>query len=150
MRYSIRPGQIRPNARLAVLAAALGAFFLAGCMGGPGSGRLASSDPLVVTEDGIAAGAMSPERAAAIAEIRAGAAAANASPPTETAAQQTIRLAAREEPRSLAEAQAIEAELALIAERRAGASPGEVAALEARAAELRRLAAQTQATKSGQ
>jgi hypothetical protein len=51
-------------------------------------------------------------------------------------------LAARPEPRSATEVAAIEAELALIAEQRAGGvSAGEIAALEARARELRRLVA---------
>lgn len=145
MSCSTRPARngpaLGPGAAAAALAAA---FLLPGCTGTPGAGRLASTDPLVVTEDGVA-GAVSPARAATIAEIRASAAAANAAPPAETPVQQTIRLAARPEPRTLAEAQAVEAELALIAERRAGASPGELGALEARAAELRRLAVQAQA-----
>ncbi len=93
---------------------------------------------------------MSPERAAALAEMRAEMAAVNASVPAESPAQQTLRLAGREEPRSLAEVEAIEAELALLAQRRAGAGPGEIAALEARAGELRRLAAAAQARAAGQ
>jgi hypothetical protein len=74
--------------------------------------------------------------------MRAKAEAAKASAPLEMPTEQAIRLSTRAEPRSLAEAQAIEAELALIAERRVGASPAEVATLEARALQLRRLAAQ--------
>jgi hypothetical protein len=51
-------------------------------------------------------------------------------------------LAARPEPRSVTEAAAIEAELAQLAKQRAGGvSASEIAALEARARELRRLAA---------
>jgi hypothetical protein len=51
-------------------------------------------------------------------------------------------LAARPEPRSLYDADAVEAELRLIAERRsAAADPAEIAALDARARELRRLSA---------
>jgi len=88
---------------------------------------------------------MSPERAAALAGMRAEMAAVNSTAPAESPVQQTMRLAGREEPRSLAEVEAIEAELALVAKRRANAGPGEIAALEARASELRRLAAAAQA-----
>jgi hypothetical protein len=99
-------------------------------------------DPLV-TENGAA---LSPERAAAVAEIRAQAEASEAlSFPAAFESSQTARLAEREEPRTVGDVQAIEAELQLIAERRAAASdPAEVAALEARALELRRLAASQQ------
>jgi hypothetical protein len=146
MTPSIPPAGARSPTSLAAALAALGGTLLlaAGCTTGPGSAQVASTDPLVVTADGIDGGAAAPERAGAVAAIRAEAVAVNATPPAETAAEQSVRLAARAEPRTLAEVQAIEAELALIAERRAGAAPGDVAALEARAAELRRLAAAAQ------
>ena len=58
--------------------------------------------------------------------------------PAPTAAE----LAARPEPHTAVQAAAIEAELQLIAERRAAsADPREIAALEVRAKELKRLAA---------
>jgi len=88
---------------------------------------------------------MSPERAAALADMRAEMAAVNATSAAESPVQQTMRLAGREEPRGLPEVEAIEAELALIAKRRANANPAEIAALEARASELRRLSAAAQA-----
>jgi hypothetical protein len=78
--------------------------------------------------------------------MRAEVEAINARPDPEGPVAQTLRLAAREEPRSVAEAQAIEAELAMIARRRAAAvDPAEIAALEGRARELRRLNAAEQA-----
>jgi len=59
--------------------------------------------------------------------------------------EQTNRLALRGEPRSVADVQAIEAELSVIAERRAATTdPREIAALEKRAKELRRLALASQ------
>ena len=86
--------------------------------------------------------AISAERAAAIAEIRAEAAAGDAMPyPDAFQSEQTMRLAARGEPLSSAAVDAIEAELAAIAARRASAtSAREIASLEARARELRRIA----------
>jgi hypothetical protein len=122
---------------LAILAVA-GALTLPACT----ASRNADSDSsLVVTENGAGSIPMSPGRAAAVAAMRAEVAAVNSTPPAESSVEQAIRLSGREEPRSVAEVDAIEAELALIAEQRAGATPGELAALEARAAELRRLAA---------
>ena len=122
------------------MAAALG-----GCLGAP---DLSSSpDPLVVTVEGTpAAPAASPERRAALADMRSKAEAAEtASYPDVFQSDQTLRLASRPEPRSVAAAESIEAELAAIARRRsAAADPGEIAELEARAAELRRLAARRQ------
>lgn len=86
--------------------------------------------------------AANPERAAAVAEMRAEAEAGDHMPfPDPYQAAQSKRLALRGEPRSYAEVQAIQAELTLIAARRAAATdPGEVARLDARARELRRLA----------
>jgi hypothetical protein len=100
-------------------------------------------DPLVVTESSPAPQVnASPERAAAVAEMRAKALAAETAPyPDVFQAGQVARLAAREEPRPVAEVEAIELELAALARQRQRAgSPGELAALDARAAELRRLA----------
>jgi hypothetical protein len=80
-------------------------------------------------------------RAAAVAEMRAEAAAGDKMPyPDAFQADQTRELAAREEPLSVAEVDAIQAELALIADRRAKTTNArEIASLEARARELRRL-----------
>lgn len=107
-----------------------------------------SSDPLVVTEAGTVSYApqQSPERAAAVAEMRVRGEAGDALPyPDALQTAQTARLAARPEPHSVPEAEAIEAELAAIARRQAAAiSPAEIAALKARAEELRRLAAARQ------
>jgi hypothetical protein len=79
--------------------------------------------------------------AAAIAEMRAEAAAGDKMPyPDVFQSQQTTRLASREEPLSVDEVESIQTELALIAERRATTTDQrEIAALEARARELRRL-----------
>jgi hypothetical protein len=86
--------------------------------------------------------AASPERAAALADMRAQAEAGDTMPfPDAFQAEQSQRLALRDEPRSVPEVQAIQTELALIAERRAATrDPREIAALDARAKELRRLA----------
>jgi hypothetical protein len=120
---------------------------LAGCLAGPDLD--APSDPMVVTEAGEVTYAepQSPERAAAIAEIRAQAAAGDLMGyPDAFQTAQTTRLAAREEPRPVVDVDAIQAELAAIARRQAAArSPQEIAALKARAAELQRLAAAAQA-----
>src|SRR4051812_11286627 len=69
---------------------------------------------------------MSPERAVAIAEMRAEAEAGDRMPfPDPYQAAQSRRLALRGEPRSYAEVQSIQAELTLIAARRAAATdPG--------------------------
>jgi hypothetical protein len=120
---------------------------LAGCLGVPD--LEASRDPLVVTVEGEsrAGAAASPERLAAVAEMRAkGEAAEAAGFPDVFQSARTARLASREEPRSVADTEAIEAELADLARRRSRAtSPGEIAELEARAEALRRLAARGQA-----
>jgi hypothetical protein len=119
---------------------------LGGCLGTPDIE--AGSDPLVVTEAGTVSYApeQSPERIAAVAEMRAAAAAGDARPyPDAFQAAQTTRLVARPEPHSVPRAEAIEAELEAIARRQAAAvSPAEIAALKARAEELRRLAAAAQ------
>jgi hypothetical protein len=129
--------------RLRTVGAACLALFAFGCMAIPGHD---DGNPLVVTESGPGSANVSPERAAAVAEIRAQAEASEALPfPEALQSTETARLAAREEPRTVGDVQAIEAELLLIASRRAAASdPAEVAALEERARELRRLAAASQ------
>jgi hypothetical protein len=126
-----RVSQNTPDA-CALLALVCLALALSGCVGVPGL------DP---EEQAVVSGG-DPKRAAAVAEMRALAEAGDAMPfPDAFQAEQTARLAVRGEPRSVGEVQAIEAELTLIAERRAAASdPREIAALEARAQELRRLA----------
>lgn len=129
-----RFGDARSAARF--LAAAGLAAALSGCLKvGDESASLAAS------------GAISPERAAAVAEMRALAAAGDRMRyPSVFQSERMIQLAGRAEPRPTTEVEAIETELTLIAERRAAsADPGEIAALEARARELRKLllAAQT-------
>lgn len=106
---------------------------LAGCVGIPGMNPEATS---------AVAPATSPERAAAVAEMRARAEAGDSMPfPDVFQSAQVTRLALREEPRSVPDVQAIEAELTIIAERRAASRDAtEIAALDARARELRRLA----------
>ena len=138
----MKPG---PSLRVPVAKGLIAALFLplaSACLQTPD----ATSDPLVVTESSPwAEPDISPERAAAIAEMRAKAQAADAAYPDVFQSGQVTRLAAREEPRPVAEAEAIELELAALAQRRQrGGSPGELAALDARAAELRRLAGQAQ------
>ena len=97
----------------------------------------------------VAITSTNPERAAAIADMRAQAEAGDAMPfPDVYQTEQTNRLALRGEPRSIAEVQAIEAELTVIAERRAATTdPREIAALDKRAKELRRLALASQALR---
>ena len=82
--------------------------------------------------------------------MRAQAAAGDTMPyPDAFQTEQTTRLAARAEPRRSPRCEAIEAELALIAERRAASTdPSEIAALDARAAELRRLALAAQRSRA--
>lgn len=124
---------------------ASGLLLIAGsCLGPPDLET--GSDPLVVTETQASA-SVSPERAAAVAEMRNKAEAAESvAYPPAFQAERTRRFAAREEPRAVREAEAIEGELSALAAGRANASsPGEIAAMEARAAELRRLRAQAQA-----
>lgn len=115
----------------AALSAPFLALLLTGCLGVPD-----------VDQQEAAVTASSPERAAAIAEMRAQAAAGDQMPyPDAFQAEQTARLVLRDEPRSLGDVQEIEAELALIADRRAASNdPSEIAALDQRARQLRRLA----------
>jgi hypothetical protein len=128
------------------LAGGAAALALCGCLGTPDIEG--NSDALVVTEAGTVnyAAEQSPERAAAIAEMRAAAAAGELRPyPDAFQSAQTARLVARPEPHSVQRAEAIEAELEAIARRQAAAiDPAEIAALKARAEELRRLAAAAQ------
>jgi hypothetical protein len=106
------------------------AIFLTGCLGVPDVDQ-----PGAVTST-------SPARAAVIAEMRAKAAAGDQMPyPDAFQINQTVRLAAREEPLSLGTVQEIETELAQIADRRARSTDAaEIAALDARARQLRKLA----------
>jgi hypothetical protein len=84
-------------------------------------------------------------RAAAVAEMRAKAESAETSPYPSVAPQQS---SAFPPPQSVADVAAQQAELELLAKRRSGAvSAAELARLEARAVELRRLA---QAANAGQ
>lgn len=122
------------------------ASMLGGCVGTGAGG--AFRGPLAATGD--AAAAPDPEakaRAAAVAEMRAAAEAASEQPyPSVYQVERNRTLAARPEPRSVEEVAAIEAELALLAEQRSvTADPAEIAALDARAQELRRLFAAAQA-----
>jgi hypothetical protein len=106
------------------------AVLLTGCLGVPDNYSPAST------------AAVSPERAAAIAEMRAQAAAGDQMPfPDAFQSEQTARVVVRDEPRSLGGVQEIQAELAQIADRRARSTdPSEIAALDQRARQLRRLA----------
>ena len=134
-----RGGGTAPRLRALIVASA-SALALSGCVGIPGF------DP---ENSPTASAPSSPERAEALAEIRAQAKAGDTMPfPDAYQSVQTSRLASREEPRSIAEVQAIEAELTLIAEQRSATSdPREIAALDARAKELRRLALASQALR---
>jgi hypothetical protein len=120
-------------ARLLTAAALCAA--MSGCFGAP---DLDSTEVAVV-------GDMTPERAAAVAEMRAQAAAGDKMRyPDAFQTQQTARLAARGEPLTVAEVEAVQTELASIAERRAVATDArEIALLEARARELRLLVLRT-------
>jgi len=133
----------RVPARCCLGLAAL-SILLAGCTGMPDID--AADDPLVVTEDaGVSPDAgRSQARAAAIAEMRARAAAGDAAAfPEVFQSEQSARLAARPEPRPVGGVYAIQAELTELARRRQAAqSAAEIAELDRRAAELRRLAEQ--------
>ena len=143
MNHGMNPEESRRGpAAPAVLALGLCIAF-AGCTELSGAFRKTSdADPLVATQS-APSGARSPEKAAAIAEIRRQAAAGDtAAFPDVFQSEQTRRLAARAEPRSVADIEATEAELTAISEmRREALTPAEVAALDARAKGLRRLAA---------
>ena len=142
----MNPGQWRPVPVRALVLAACLPFAFGGCLGLP---DVDSDEPLVVTETGVQPDpeGQSPARAAAVAEMRQQARAADALPyPDAFQGAQTARLAARPEPASLARVAAIEAELADVVRRQQGAvTPAELATLRAREAGLRRLSAQTQA-----
>ncbi len=105
---------------------------LSGCLGMPDL----SSTGAVPTDSEAAK-----ERAAAVAEMRAEAADVDQLPyPDAFRAEQTMRLAAREEPLTETQVEAIQTELAAIAARRDRTTDTqEIAALETRARELRRL-----------
>jgi hypothetical protein len=105
-----------------------------------------SLSPLNRQAEPVSVTATSPERAAVIADMRAKAAAGDAMPfPDAYQSEQTNRLALRGEPRSVQDVQAIEAELAVIASQRSATTdPRELAALDKRAKELRRLALASQ------
>jgi len=125
----------RPQVPHAIHAALPVAGFLAlfACAPGPDTGDLAPP---------VAADA---RRSAAVAEMRAKAESADTSPYPSIAPQQS---SAFPPPQSVADIAAQQAELELLAKRRSGAvSAAELARLEARAVELRRLA---QAANAGQ
>lgn len=127
----MNPGRRRPVPGLTPVVAAVLVLGLGGCFGPdltPGADALAGGE------------AASPERAAAVAEMRQRGAAADAQPyPDVFQAEQTARLAARPEPRPASDAAAIEAELAAIAQlQKAASTPEDLAELQARAEELRR------------
>lgn len=140
-------GPSRPVPAAGALLAAGSALLLGACLGPPDLDSTA--DPLVVTEGGTVsyAAEQSPDRAAAVAEMRRQAEAGEDMPfPDVFQTSQNTRLATREEPVAVLEAAAIEAELADIARRRqAAVSAAEITYLKARAAELQLLAAQAQA-----
>ena len=147
----MKPGRCRQvPASAALLLACAAALLVSGCIGAPD--LEASGDPVVVTETGVVSYAppQSPERRAAVAEMRAQAVAGETMPYPDVF--QTVRntqLATRAEPISVADVRSIELELAAIARRRqAATSPAEIAALQARAEELRRLAAQAAAVRA--
>jgi hypothetical protein len=114
--------------RLTVVAGLAG--LLAGCFG----------YPQVDSPTALAPG-VSPERAAAVAEMRAEAAAGDTMRyPKVYRMDRTLALAARPEPRSTSEVDELKAELSTIAAARAVATdPNEIASLDQRAADLRLL-----------
>ena len=116
---------------LAITSALCLALTLGACRGpdlSPGTGSLVAGQAPV-----------SPERVAAVAEMRRRGDAADALPyPGAFQAEQTKRLAARQEPRRGPDAAAIQAELAALAVlRQAATTPEEIAELRLREAELR-------------
>jgi len=129
------------------LAAVIATGLATGCVGPPDLD--AANDPLVVTETAPPGTRVDsrPDRAAAVAEMRAKAEAGETMPfPDAFQAAQTARLAARPEPKPINDVAAIEAELAGLAERqRAAIDAGEIAGLKTREAELRRLLAEARA-----
>ena len=136
-------GRLVPvRSTVAALALALSACQMAPDVDAP-SGA-AAAPPAVI---GAAKAKDSAQRAAAVAEMRSRGAAAETQPyPDAFAATRNARLAARPEPRSVADTATIKTELADIARRQQGAiSPAEIEALKAREAVLRGLLAQAQA-----
>lgn len=117
-------------ARLAVAAGLIG--LLGGCFGYPDL----DSPQALAPGPGV-----SPERAAAIAEMRAEASAGDDLPyPKVYQRERTLRLAERSEPLAVREVEEIKAEMTTIAAARAVATdPNEIAALDQRAEELRQL-----------
>lgn len=115
---------------------AAGAFFVVWL---PACAGVAGLDPYAGTTVSLPA---DPKRAAAVAEMRAMAEAGDQMPYPDRRQRESVQaLAARPEPRAIPDVRAIETELAAIAERRAATSNAvEIAALDARARELRRLA----------
>ena len=137
----MNPGRSRPVPRLAAaLLLACLAPLLAGCFG-------PDLDPAAPMIAKPGAPPPSPERVAAVAEIRQRSSAADDLPyPDAYQAQQSARLAARVEPRPASDAAEIEAELAAIAQLQQTAStPEERAELQMRADALRLRAAEDQA-----
>jgi hypothetical protein len=130
-------GRVVPCLPLAILLAA------AACRMVPDVDR--PSEP-VAAETKVGANGSSAARDAAVADMRARAKATEALPyPSAFAASRNSRLAARSEPRPVADVESIKAELAAIGKRRQNpVSATELAALDARAATLRRLLAATQ------
>ena len=134
-----------PAPHLVLIAAT--ASLAAGCLGPPDLDG--SADPLVVTEATVPGASIGPppQRAAAIAEMRAKAEAGETMPfPDVYQAAQTTRLAARPEPKPLDEVATLQSELAAVAERlRTADNSALIPALKRREAELRRLLAAAQA-----
>ena len=129
----------------ALLAVAVGA--LGGCIGGRGINTVSGPgmDPAVVANAPTAP--QSPARIEAVADMRARAEADDKAPfPDVFQSARLAELASRGEPRPVGEVKSVQAELSEIARRRQAATdPAELAALKAREAKLRRLAA----TKGG-
>jgi hypothetical protein len=125
-----RRGQQAPFGATVLVVSALG---LAGC---------ASNSLFHPPAETSVAVPANPARAAAIAEMRQQAEEGDRMPfPDAYQTEQTTRLAHRDEPRSVEDVRAVEAELTEIAARRARTTdPHELAALDARAKELLRLA----------
>lgn len=130
---SAGPGESRIKAALCLaVAIPLGGLVLGGCVGAPGLRGPVANAPVAT---GVPPETVTAEASADPLVVEA--AFAEAAPPV------TLQeFAARPEPRSVADVEAIQAELAALAERRAAAgSAREIAALDARAEELKRLAA---------
>src|SRR5205814_6237990 len=129
-RMTPRESRFAPFGAAVLVASGL---LLGGCAGMSGPDPAGKPAPLA---------SINPARAAAVTEMRAEASAGDRMPfPDAYQSEQAARLASREEPRSVEGVRAIEAELADIADRRAKTTDArEIASLDARAKELRRLA----------